>query len=95
MTQDLLQFPPPLSREQSLARQREERVLSEQYSGKYVAYVDDWSGSSLTRTVVGVASEPNEFQRLLANLPQDVRTRTQLTRIPDPDCISIPFCRLA
>ncbi len=95
MTQhELSQFPPPLSHEQGLARRREERILSERYPGKYVAYVDDWDGDSLTRTVVGVNGDPKEFQVLLGRLPQELRERVELTRIPDSDRISIPFCRL-
>lgn len=57
------------------ARDREERLLAERYPEQYVAYIDDWNGDELVRTVLGAAHDLDEFHRLQASLDPEVRKR--------------------
>lgn len=59
------------------ARAREDRRIEEQYPEQYVAYVDDWSGEELVRTVLGTAHDLDAFYRLQAALSPKVRERAK------------------
>ena len=57
------------------ARDREDRLIEQRYPEQYVAYVDDWNGEELVRTVLGTAHELEEFYQLQAALDPEVRER--------------------
>ena len=57
------------------ARDREDRRIAEQYPEQYVAYLDDWNGEELIRTVLGTAHDLGEACRLQAALDPEVRKR--------------------
>ena len=92
--QELLQFPPPLSRTQAAARRRQDDIIDARFPGQHVAYVDEWEGESLIRRVVAHAESAIEFQNLLESLPTSVMKCAQLTLVPEADTIPISSCQL-
>lgn len=94
MQQELSQFPPPLSREQTAARRRQDELIDARFPGEHVAYVDEWHGESLFRRIVAHAKGAIEFQNLLAALPPTVMKRVQLTLVPEADAIPVPSCQI-
>ncbi len=70
---------------QKEALKREDYALCEKYPGQHVAFIDEWNGEELVRTVLVAAAEVGPFQDQLKNLSPDVRGRIRLTRMPDPD----------
>lgn len=61
------------------ARDREDRRIAEHYPKRYVAFVDEWDGEELVRTVVGAASDLADFVQLQLGLAPDVRQRLRVT----------------
>jgi hypothetical protein len=80
---------------QKAALREADSAMDEKYAGNYVAYIDTWTGDTLTREVVAVAVAAAEFHGKLAALSPDVRARVQLTQIPDADTFSVPSAWLA
>lgn len=60
------------------AREREDRRIEEQYPEQYVAYLGDWNGEELVRTVLGAATDLGDFVRLQLALDPDVRRRLKI-----------------
>lgn len=83
-------FPPPLTRQQSAARRREDAILDAKFPGMHVAYLDHWNGDSLVREIIAFAEGAIEFQELVNALPREIMKRVQLTLIPEADVLSIP-----
>lgn len=73
------------------ARNREDRLLQEKYSGQYVASTDERNGEELVRTVVAVAAQPAEFQKLVAALEPETRRRARPEAVPAPGTDPFPF----
>lgn len=65
-----------------------EYAMDAEYAGSYVAYTDTWGGDTVARVIVAVTPDPAEFQRLLAALAPDVRSRVRMTLIPPADVVS-------
>lgn len=81
---EVLRQHPPTNRAQGLARQHADLDLQSNYPGRYVAFVDVWTGDELERTVVTSAAEVGEFHGKLSELTPEVRRRVTTTRVPDP-----------
>jgi hypothetical protein len=64
---------------------REDYALCEKYPARWVAFVDEWNGEELIRTVLVAAGEVGPFYERVDQLPPDVRARLRCTRIPDPN----------
>src|SRR5580693_4685131 len=86
MTSDeiIAQFP-KLTRTQHLARIREDQAMFDAYPGRYVAYIDNWEGETLNRTIVFVADGVEDYGRKYDELAQDVRAKTRVIRAPEAD----------
>jgi hypothetical protein len=79
---------------QRAALQRAHDELCERYPGQDVAYIDEWNGEELTRTVVAAALTCADFHKQLRELPADLCNRVEMTQVPDPhvvDCPSVWF----
>ncbi len=79
---------PKLTPTQLAAIRREDQAMFEKYPGQYVAYLDDWNGVALTRTVVVTTADVAEFHRSLKALAPDIRKRVQMTLLPHADSFS-------
>lgn len=75
---------------QLAARRRADQLLDDTYPGQYVAYLDDWVGEDIRRTVVVTGRGPAEFQRILASVDSETRRKMQITRVPDAGVVSVP-----
>jgi hypothetical protein len=88
--EELLNLRRAATASQVAARREADYAMDEKYAGNYVAYIDNWSEDKLERTIVAFATEVAAFQDKLAQLPQEIRTRVQLTQIPEADTFSAP-----
>jgi hypothetical protein len=84
MEEIIAQFP-KLTRTQHLARIREDQAMFDAYPGRYVAYIDNWEGETLTRTIVFVADGVEEYGRKYDELTQEVRDKIRVTLSPEAD----------
>jgi len=75
---------------QYAALQQAYDALCEKYPGQDVAFVDEWNGEELTRTVVVAALTCADFQKQLRELPADIRGRVEMTQVPDPNVVECP-----
>jgi hypothetical protein len=80
----IAQFP-KLTRTQHLARIREDQAMFDAYPGRYVAYIDNWEGETLTRSIVFVADGAEEYGRKEDELTPDVRDKIKVTLSPEAD----------
>jgi hypothetical protein len=96
MTSDeiIAQFP-KLTRTQHLARIREDQAMFDPYPGRYVAYIDNWEGETLKRSIIIVEADASEFHNRIANLTPEIRQQIDLTFTPEADVISVPFMSLS
>ena len=76
---------PTLTRNQHLARIREDQAMFDAYPGRYVAYIDNWVGDALTRTIVFVADGVEDYGRKYDELSQEVRDKIRVTLAPEAD----------
>lgn len=75
-------------------RQRALSELLEKHPGQLVAYLDNWTGTTLDRVVVAADADAQGFQDQLRALAPDVRRRIQMTQVPNPavvECPSVSF----
>jgi hypothetical protein len=75
---------------QKEALRREDSALCEKYPTQWVAFIDEWNGEELTRTVLVAAAGYGPFYEQVDKLPPDVRARLEVTRMPDPDVVEAP-----
>jgi hypothetical protein len=80
----IAQFP-KLTRTQHLARIREDQAMFDAYPGRYVAYIDNWEGETLNRTIVFVADGVEDYGKKFHELTAEVREKIDITLTPDPD----------
>ena len=80
---------PTHSPAQLTARRAEDQRVDDTYPGQNVAYIDEWDGDVLRRSVVAAAFGPEAFQKLLGALAPEVRRKVQMTRVPRADVLEI------
>jgi len=68
--------------------------LFEKHPGEYVAYTDEWSGDTLEREIVAHAHTVGAFHEALAALPPEMRTRAEVTQLPEADAPDVPSVEL-
>jgi hypothetical protein len=81
---------PKLNAAQLASLRDEQRRIDETYPNHDVAYLDEWDGDILRRTVVAASPDLAEFQTLLRALDPAVRRKVILTRVPPADVIFMP-----
>jgi hypothetical protein len=81
---------PKLTPAQVAALRAEQRRIDSTYPGQTVAYIDEWDGEVLRRTVVATAHGPAAFQQALAALDPETRRKAKMTRVPVPNVIDVP-----
>jgi hypothetical protein len=75
---------------QKEALRREDFALCEKYAGQHVAFIDEWNGEELVRTVLVAAVECEPFYEQVDKLSPDVRARLHCTRAPEPGVFEVP-----
>lgn len=73
---------PRLNPAQRAARRRAQQELFEAHPGRYVAYLDVWTGDSLERRVLVAADTLAECHRLMGALSPDILDRVTVTHAP-------------
>lgn len=81
---------PKLNAAQLAAFRAENQKLDDAYPDHDVAYLDEWDGDVLRRTVVAASSDLDEFQELLRALDPAVRRKVIMTRVPPAGMIFLP-----
>lgn len=81
---------PPLTRAQGEARQRAFDGIAEKYPGQFVAYIDTWTGDTVSREVVAASADWDEYQAQLSALAPEVRSRVDMTHLPELDVFECP-----
>jgi hypothetical protein len=81
---------PKLNAVQLAALRGEQQRIDETYPDHDVAYLDEWDGDVLRRTVVAASRDLAEFQQLLKALDPVVRRKVSLTRVPPAGVIFLP-----
>lgn len=91
MTADeILRLYPPTSRARGLARRKADQELLEKYpAGFHLAYIDEWHGDELTRTVVAAHADWVEYERQLAVLPAETRGRVTVDYVRASDALFV------
>jgi hypothetical protein len=74
---------------QKEALRRADYELCEEYPGQHVAFIDEWNGEELVRTVLAAATDVGPFHEQVDKLSSEVRVRIHCTRLPDPDVIEM------
>jgi hypothetical protein len=72
------------------AMRREYQSLCEKYPGQNVAYIDEWNGEELVRTVLVATVDCVDFHAQIAKLSPEVLAKLQQTLIPDPYFVDAP-----
>jgi hypothetical protein len=81
---------PKLNAAQLVALRAENQRIDDTYPDHDVAYLDEWDGDVLRRTVVAASSDLDEFQKLLRALDPAVRRKVSVTRVPPAGMIFLP-----
>jgi hypothetical protein len=90
LPEELLRLYPPTSRARGLARRKADAELYEKYPvGCHLAYLDEWNGDELTRTVVAAHADWVEYERQLAALPAETRARVTVDYLRDPNALFV------
>jgi hypothetical protein len=79
---------------QAAALRAADQHLFEAHPGEYVAYTDEWDGDALHREVVAHARTVGAFHAALAALPPEMRTRAEVTQLPEVDALDVPSVEL-
>jgi hypothetical protein len=77
--------PTPMTDAQVAARDRAYLELVRNYPNHYVAYLDEWSGDELKRTVVLTAPTVGEYMSKMESLTEEFCLRLNGTRVSSPD----------
>lgn len=77
--------PTPMTDAQVAARDHAYQELVRKYPNHYVAYLDEWDGDELTRTVVLTAPTFGEYMDKMEALPEDYCRTLSVTRVSSPD----------
>jgi hypothetical protein len=83
--EEILKLRPPLTPTQGAARRKADEALRANYPKQFVAYLDTWRGDELDRVVVAASADRDEYQRQVAALPPDVKSRIETMQIRDPE----------
>jgi SRSO17 transposase len=90
MTADeILRLYPPTTRARGLARRKADDEVFEKYPEMHVAYIDEWHGDELTRTVVAAHADWAEYERQLAALPAETRARVTVDFVRASDAVFV------
>ena len=77
--------PTPMTAAQVAARDRAYQDLVRDYPNHYVAYLDEWDGDDLKRTVVVAAPTIGEYMDKMEAMTEDFCRRLGGTRTSSPD----------
>jgi len=72
------------------ALRREDFALCDKYPGQWVAFIDEWNGEELIRTVLITGTEYGPFYEQVDKLSPEVRSRLDTTRTPEPGVFEVP-----
>lgn len=78
LPEEILRLYPPTTPARGMARRKADAEVDAQYPEMHVAFIDEWNGDELTRTVVAAHPEFAGFTDALEALPPKVRERVQL-----------------
>jgi SRSO17 transposase len=88
-TDEILRLYPPTTRARGLARRKADDEVFEKYPEMHVAYIDEWNGDELTRTVVAAHADWAEYERQLAALPAETRARVTVDFVRASDAVFV------
>lgn len=75
---------------QKEALRHADHKLCADHPGQHVAFVDEWNGEELTRTVLVATTDGGSFYEQFDRLPSDVRARAGYAEIPEPGAVDSP-----
>lgn len=91
LPEEILRLYPPTTRARGLARRKADAEVDAQYPEMHIAYIDEWNGDELTRTVVAAHPNVGPFHDALDALPPEVRERVQLMNTHTYDLLGPRF----